>query len=163
LNRLASVLDVGDVRVDVDARSKLALFVEAAMVFKRHRRTVAPSTVTDALIERERLARTCLGKGVAIPRARLKGLKATVASVIRLKEPIAFGGPDDEAVVLFVFLFVPELATPSRLEILAEIAEMLSDKEVRERLKRDGDAPFVHATIAGWEPLAATAPQARRP
>ena len=163
MNRLASVLDVRDVSVNVDARSKLALFVEAAMVFKRHGWSVAPSTVTDALIERERLASTCLGKGVAIPHARLKGLKATVASVIRLKEPLAFGGPDDEPVALFVFLFVPEMATQSDLEILAEIAEMLSDKEVRERLKHEGDAAFVHATIASWMPMAAIGPQACRP
>ncbi|HEX7435764.1 MAG TPA: PTS sugar transporter subunit IIA [Caldimonas sp.] len=162
MNRLASVLDVEDVRVDVVARSKLALFVEAAMIFKRHGWIVAPSTVTDALIAREQLASTCLGHGVAIPHTRLKGLKTAVAAVIRLKEPLAFDGPDDEPVTLFVFLFVPEMATQSDLEILAEIAEMLSDKAVRERLKHDGDADFVYATIAGWMPLGATGPPASR-
>jgi PTS system nitrogen regulatory IIA component len=162
LNRLARVLYVVDVRVDVDAPSKPALFVEAAKVVKRHGWTGAPSAVTAALIEREQLASTCLGKGVAIPHARLKGLKATVASVIRLKKPLAFGGPDDEPVVLFVFLFVPEMATQSDLEVLAEMAEMLADKEGRGRLKHEGDAAFVHATIAGWVPIA-VGPQARRP
>ena len=53
------------------------------MVSQRHGWTVAPSTVTDALIAREQLASTGLGHGVAIPHARLKGLKAAVASVIR--------------------------------------------------------------------------------
>ena len=163
MNRLASVLDIEDVKVDGAARSKLALFVEAAMVFKRHGWLAAPSTVVDALIAREELASTSLGHGVAIPHARLKGLKAAVASVIRLREPLAFGGPDDEPVTLFVFLFVPELATQSDLEILAEIAELLSDKAVRERLKHDGDANFVYANIAGWMPRVAIGPPDRRP
>jgi PTS system nitrogen regulatory IIA component len=163
LNRLASVLDIEDVKVDVAASSKLALFVEAALLFKRHGWLVAPSTVADALIAREQLASTGLGHGVAIPHARLKGLKAAVASVIRLKEPLPFGGPDDEPVTLFVFLFVPEMATQRDLEILAEIAEMLSDKSIRERLKDDGDANFVYATIAGWMPRGAIRPPANRP
>lgn len=162
MNRLASVLDVEDVKVDVVARSKLTLFVEAAVIFKRHGWIAAPSTVTDALIAREQLASTCLGHGVAIPHARLKGLKRAVAAVIRLREPLAFGGPDDEPATLFVFLFVPEMATQSDLEILAEIAEMLSDKAVRERLKHEGDADFVYATIAGWMPRGAIGPPDRR-
>jgi PTS system nitrogen regulatory IIA component len=164
LNRLTSVLDCEDVKVDVVAKTKLALFVEAAIIFKRHGWLVAPSTVTDALIAREQLASTCLGHGAAIPHARLslKGLKAAVAAVIRLKEPLAFGGPDEEPVTLFVFLFVPEMATQSDLELLAAIAEMLSDKTVRERLKHEGDAAFVYATIAGWMPRGATGPSARR-
>jgi len=157
LNRLASVLDVGDVRVDVAVTGKPALFVEAAMICERHGWLVAPSTVTDTLIAREQLGSTCLGHGVAIPHARLKGLKAAVAAVIRLQEPLAFGGPDDEPVKLFVFLFVPQIATQRDLEILAEIAEMLSDNAVRERLKHDGDADVVYATIAGWRPRASTA------
>lgn len=162
MNRLASVLTVADVEVDVVARSKLALFAEAAMLFERHGSGVAASTVTDALFAREQLASTSLGHGVAIPHARVKGLKAPVASMIRVKEPLAFGGPDEEPVTLFVFLFVPELATQSHLELLAEIAEMLADKTIREPLKHQGDAAFVYATIAGWMPRGATGSPARR-
>jgi PTS system nitrogen regulatory IIA component len=60
-------------------------------------------------------------------------------------------------VKLFVFLFVPQIATQSDLEILAEIAEILPDKVVRERLKHDGDADGVYATIAGGRPRGSTA------
>ena len=162
MNRLASILAAGDVEVDVVARSKPALFVEAASVFKRHGGSVVPSAVTDGLIAREQLASTGLGQRVAIPHARLKGLNAAVAAVIRLKEPLAFGGPDDEPVTLFVFLLVPQMATQGDLETLAEIAEMLSDKAVRERLKHEGDAKFVYATIAGWTPRGSPGTPPRR-
>jgi PTS system nitrogen regulatory IIA component len=156
MNRLAAILEVDDVKVDVLAKSTRTLFVDAAQIFQRHGWLGALSAVSDTLLERERVASTCLGHGVAIPHGRLKGLKSAAAVVVRLKEPLAFGGPDDEPVRLFVFLFVPEMATQTDLEILGEIAEMLSDKKVRDRLKHEGDANSVFATIAGWTPGLAT-------
>ena len=42
-------------------------------------------------------------------------------------------------------------------EILSEIAEMLSDRELRERLKTEPEAEKVHQLIADWEPLKSVA------
>ena len=43
------------------------------------------------------------------------------------------------------------------LEILSEIAEMLSDRGFRERLMAEPDAAELHRLIAGWEPLKSVA------
>ena len=48
---------------------------------------------------------------------------------------------------------MPEAATQRHLEILSEIAEMLSDRELRDRLKSELDAAVVHSLIAAWHPL----------
>jgi PTS system nitrogen regulatory IIA component len=56
-----------------------------------------------------------------------------------------------------IFLLVPEAATQRHLEILSEIAEMLSDRELRERLKTEGTAGKVHELISNWEPLKSVA------
>jgi hypothetical protein len=64
-------------------------------------------------------------------------------------------------VVLLIFLLVPEAATQRHLEILSEIAEMLSDRELRERLKTEPDAAVVHKLISDWEPLKSVAWQHR--
>ncbi|HEY1092044.1 MAG TPA: PTS sugar transporter subunit IIA, partial [Burkholderiaceae bacterium] len=64
---------------------------------------------------------------------------------------------DDEPVNLLIFLLVPEAATQRHLEILSEIAEMLSDRELRERLKQEPEAAAVHKLIAAWEPLKSVA------
>ena len=165
MNCLASVLNVADVKVDVVARNTLTLFADAATLFERHSGVVAPATTSDAPIAKEQLASTCLGHAVAIPHTRITGLNAAVAALVRLKEPLAFGGPDDEPVepvTLFVFLSVPHRATQGDPETLAEIAEMLSDRTVRDRLGHDGDADFVYATIADWMPLGAIGPPDRR-
>ena len=118
---------------------------------------IARGTVTDNLFARERLGSTGLGHAVAIPHGRIKGLKNPLAAVLRVSNPIPFDAPDDESVSLLIFLLVPEAATQRHLEILSEIAEMLSDRELRQRLKDAPDAAGVHQLIADWEPLKSVA------
>jgi PTS system nitrogen regulatory IIA component len=74
-----------------------------------------------------------------------------------LDQAIPFDAPDDEPVNLLIFLLVPEAATQRHLEILSEIAELLSDRELRERLKSETDAAKVHEMIERWQPLKSVA------
>jgi PTS system nitrogen regulatory IIA component len=54
-------------------------------------------------------------------------------------------------VCLLFFLLVPEASTQKHLEILSEIAEMLSDTALRERLKKSSDAQDLHQLIVAWQ------------
>ena len=156
MNRLSAILPASQVLVDVDASSKKRVFEAAGLLFE-NQHAIARATVTDNLFARERLGSTGLGHGVAIPHGRIKGLKHPLAAVIRLNHPIPFDAPDDEPVNLLIFLLVPEAATQSHLEILSEIAEMLSSRELRERLRNEADAAEVHDLIAHWQPLKSVA------
>ena len=156
MNRLAAILPVANVVVDVDVTSKKRVFEHAGMLFENHH-AIARAIVTDNLFARERLGSTGLGHGVAIPHGRIKGLKNPLAAVIRVLQPIPFDAPDDEPVKLLIFLLVPEAATQRHLEILSEIAEMLSDRDLRDALNAANDGAAVHALITGWAPLKSVA------
>ena len=156
MNRLSVILPAGNVLVNVDASSKKRAFEQAGLLFE-NQHTIARGIVTDSLFARERLASTGLGHGVAIPHGRIKGLKNPLAAVLRLQQPIGFEAPDDEPVSLLIFLLVPEAATQRHLEILSEIAEMLSDRALRERLKTEPDAAVLHQLISDWQPLRSVA------
>jgi nitrogen PTS system EIIA component len=156
MNRLAVILPPANVVIDVEATSKKRAFEQAGLLFE-NQHAIARSLVTDNLFARERLGSTGLGHGVAIPHGRIKGLKNPLASVLRVSQPIGFDAPDDEPVKLLIFLLVPEAATQRHLEILSEIAEMLSDRELRERLLTEPDAGKLHQMIADWEPLKSVA------
>lgn len=156
MNRLAAILPVSQVLVNVDATSKKRAFEQAGLLFENEH-GVARGVVSDSLFARERLASTGLGHGVAIPHGRIKGLKNPLAAVMRLQNAIAFEAPDDEPVALLIFLLVPEAATQRHLEILSEIAEMLSDRALRERLKTEPDPAALHRLIADWLPLQSVA------
>jgi PTS system nitrogen regulatory IIA component len=92
-----------------------------------------------------------LGHGVAIPHGRIKGLKAPMAAVFQLAQPIGFDAPDEQPVNLLIFLLVPEAATQKHLEILSEIAELLSDSQLRENIKSSATQDSLHQLIAQWQ------------
>ena len=150
MNRLASILPASQVLVGVEATSKKRAFEEAGLLFE-NLHGLSRALITDSLFARERLGSTGLGHGVAIPHGRIKGLKAPMAAVLRLAQPIGFDAPDEQPVGLLIFLLVPEAATQKHLEILSEIAELLSDSGLRERIKAAGSVPELHGLIAQWQ------------
>jgi nitrogen PTS system EIIA component len=150
MNRLASILPAAQVLVHLDVTSKKRAFEEAGLLFE-NLHGLSRAVVTDSLFSRERLGSTGLGHGVAIPHGRIKGLKAPMAAVFQLANPIGFDAPDEQPVNMLIFLLVPEAATQKHLEILSEIAELLSDAPLRGKLGVCASAEDLHGLIAGWQ------------
>ena len=150
MNRLAAILPIEQVLVGVDATSKKRAFEEAGLLFE-NLHGLSRALVTDSLFARERLGSTGLGHGVAIPHGRIKGLKSPMAAVFQLEQAIGFDAPDEQAVKLLIFLLVPEAATQKHLEILSEIAELLSDTPEL----NTGRSLFI--TITSWSARSAPA------
>ena len=111
-------------------------------------------TILDALVQREKLGSTGLGQGIAIPHGRVKGLREAAGALVRLKQPIPFDAPDGQNVALIFVLLVPDRATDLHLQILSELAQMFSDRELRERLLAAQSAAELHRLIANWQPNA---------
>lgn len=156
MNRLSAILPAPQVLVSVDATSKKRAFEEAGLLFETLH-GLNRALITDSLFARERLGSTGLGHGVAIPHGRIKGLKQPLAAVFQLAHPIGFDAPDEQPVQLMIFLLVPEAATQKHLEILSEIAELLSDSALREKMKQATDAGELHGQITGWQSAHAAA------
>ena len=153
MNRLAAILPVEQVLVGVDATSKKRAFEEAGLLFESLH-GLSRALVTDSLFARERLGSTGLGHGVAIPHGRIKGLKSPMAAVFQLAQAIGFDAPDEQPVKLLIFLLVPEAATQKHLEILSEIAELLSNASLRDTMINSASAAALHGLIAAWSPAA---------
>jgi PTS system nitrogen regulatory IIA component len=149
MNRLSQILPSAQILVGLEATSKKRAFEEAGLLFE-NLHGLNRALITDSLFARERLGSTGLGHGVAIPHGRIKGLKAPLAAVFQLAAPIGFDAPAEQAVRPLIFLLVPEAATQKHLEILSEIAEMLSDSALREQLKLSASANDLHQLIATW-------------
>jgi PTS system nitrogen regulatory IIA component len=139
------------VLVGVDATSKKRAFEEAGLLFESLH-GLSRALVTDSLFARERLGSTGLGHGVAIPHGRIKGLKSPMAAVFQLAQAIGFDAPDEQAVKLLIFLLVPEAATQKHLEILSEIAEILSNASTRDNMISSATASSLHDLIDKWLP-----------
>ena len=53
---------------------------------------------------------------------------------------------------LLIFLLVPEQATQQHLEILSEIAQLLSDRDARERLNTEENREALYQVLTQWQP-----------
>ncbi len=159
MNLVAKLLPPGNVVLDLPVSSKKRLFEQIGLLFENHH-GIARNRVFDSLFDRERLGSTGLGQGVAIPHGRLKGLKEALGAFMRLAQPVPFDAPDGKPVTLVFTLLVPEQATEKHLQILSELAQMFSDRALREALAGAPDAGTLHRLISAWQPDAASQRQA---
>src|SRR5438445_7510808 len=107
MNLVASLLPLSTVELDIDARDKGAALERAAQLFENNQ-GLSGSRIVECLTAREQLGSTGLGKGVAIPHGRLRGLKRAAAAIIRVKEPSEFDAPDGQPGGRLVVWLVPE-------------------------------------------------------
>ena len=152
MNLISRLLPASNVLLDLPASSKKRAFEQAGLLFENNQ-GVARAKVFDSLFARERLGSTGLGQGVAIPHGRIKGLKEAVAAFVRVAEPVPFDAPDGQPVSVMIFLLVPEQASQAHLDLLSELAQMLSDKAFRQTLLDAPSPEAVHAALTAWEPI----------
>lgn len=146
MNHLSRILPAGNIVLDLAVTSKKRAFEQAGLLFENHH-GLARTVVFDSLFARERLGSTALGQGVAVPHGRVKGLDTPMAAFLRLAQPIAFDAPDGEPVSMLMCLLVPEAATQQHLDILAELAHLMSNKALREALAIEKDPNEVHRML----------------
>ncbi|MCC7168789.1 MAG: PTS IIA-like nitrogen regulatory protein PtsN [Rhodospirillales bacterium] len=152
MNQIAKILPVENVLAALDVSSKKRVFEQAGLLFENHQ-GIARATVYDALFAREKLGSTGLGQGVAIPHGRIKSLKEPLGALMRLSNPVPFESPDGQPVSLLFVLLVPEAATERHLQLLSELAQMFSDRALRDSLHSAPDAVSLHAAIRQWNTI----------
>ena len=154
MSLINKILSPGNVFLDLDVGSKKRVFEHVGILFENSH-GIARSVIFDSLFAREKLGSTGLGQGVAIPHGRIKGLKDATGAFVRLKEPIPFDAPDGKPVSLIFVMLAPANATDLHLQILSELAQLFSDKQVRDQLLAVTDAAEAWKLISTWEPYAA--------
>ncbi len=101
----------------------------------------------DALLERERLGATGMGRGVAIPHARLGNVTDIVGVFIRLQKPIDFDAVDGEPVDIVFALFAPEDTGANHLRALARVSRCLRDAGVCAKLRATDQSSALYAVL----------------
>ncbi len=101
----------------------------------------------EALLERERLGSTGMGRGVAIPHARIEGLERVVGVFARLQKPLDYDAADGEPVDLVFALFAPGEAGADHLRALARISRSLRDASVCAKLRGADGATAIYAVL----------------
>ena len=87
-----------------------------------------------ALIRREKMMSTGLQNGVAIPHAKVSGVKDLVGALAFKPEGIDFGAMDGKPSTIFVMTLSPNDRPVPHVPFLAEVAKILQNTETCERL-----------------------------
>ncbi|UHL62866.1 PTS sugar transporter subunit IIA [Paralcaligenes sp. KSB-10] len=152
MNLLSRILPPQNVVLDLAVTSKKRAFEQAGLLFENHH-GIARTSVFHSLIARERLGSTALGHHIAVPHGRIKGLKEPCAAFIRLASPVRFDASDGRLANLLFFLLVPETATQLHLDLLAEIAKLVSSPALRQSLATETDVSVIHTLLTTDSPV----------
>jgi len=131
---ISSLLAENRIFIDAEISSKKRL-LEFIADYAAKELSLPTSKIYNKLLERERLGSTGLGKGIAVPHARLSDLKEPHVCFLKLKQAINYDAMDKQKVDLIFVLFIPQESTDEHLQILASIAKIFSQKSVTEKIR----------------------------
>ncbi len=146
MTNLSDLLRYDMVLRDVAVPNKKALFQHLST-------TVAPMididtrAIVEGLSAREKLGSTGFGAGVAIPHAKLNGLKHVTGIVARLAQPIAYGAVDDLPVDLVFALLSPSGVGAEHLKALARVSRCLRDRAFLDKLRGAASNDALYALL----------------
>jgi len=152
MNIISSLLPLTNILVDLDASSKKRAFEQVGLLFE-NQYGINRNSVYTSLFDREKLGSTGLGRGVAIPHGRLKGIKGAKGAFLRLLKPVLFDAPDNQPVGMMFVLLAPESANEKHLQLLSELAQIFSDDKMRTDLANATNAAEVHQLFVKWLPV----------
>ncbi len=136
----------------VQANSKKRVLEYFSKLLATESTSLSSHEIFDSLLGRERLGSTALGKGIAIPHARVAQCEVTLAAFLQLEEGIDFDAIDKQPVDLLFALMVPENSTEEHLNILAQLAQMFSEDKFCEKLRRTQDCTEKFNLLTRWQP-----------
>jgi PTS system nitrogen regulatory IIA component len=147
---LAELLPEDHVICALRAADKAQLLQELA------RRAAAASNVPQkqilaALESREKLGSTGLGRGFALPHARLEGLGRFFALFAKLARQIGYDAVDEKPVDLVFLLLTPPGASSEAMTIMASVVRRIRDPQFASRLRKAESAAALHALLTFTE------------
>ncbi|WP_372767281.1 PTS IIA-like nitrogen regulatory protein PtsN [Pseudoalteromonas sp.] len=133
--KLADIIAEDCAKTAVLFNSKKRLFEFISDLAHQQAPEITAQEFLEALLQREKLGSTGIGKGLAIPHGRINGLQDTIGFLIVNQSPIPFDAIDDKDVDIFVVLLIPEQKCQHHLQTLATIADKLKDKHFCRQLR----------------------------
>ena len=121
------------------AASKKRVLEELSKMLAMNTTVTTAEKIFQALLSRERLGSTGLGKGVAIPHARLPDITHTIAAMMTLETPVDFAAADNQAIDIAFALLVPEDGG-DHLQHLARLATLFRDADSCQKIRAANNA-----------------------
>ncbi len=128
----------------LSATGKVEIIRELAGFLSKGHESIDNERLVKVLADREALASTAIGEGVAIPHGKLPELDSIRACIGRARDGVDFDSMDGKPTHIFIVMVAPENSTGAHLKALARISRVFKDKDFLRRLLEapNGDAMF---------------------
>lgn len=84
-----------------------------------------------AVLERERVMSTGVGKGLAIPHGKVNGLESSQMAYAKLESPIEYGSIDQLPVSQLFLVVGPESQSSTHIRLLSRISRLMNNDTFR--------------------------------
>lgn len=129
-----SLLNTQTVFPNLEAESKAEILDALVSSLKGKISEQKVEDIREAVIEREKIMSTGVGKGLAIPHGKTTGIGETYAAFAILKNPIDYEAIDGEPVNMVFMLAGPQSSNSLHIKMLSRISRLMNNGDFRERL-----------------------------
>ncbi|MGM0506267.1 MAG: PTS sugar transporter subunit IIA [Bacteroidota bacterium] len=131
---LTSLLDEKTTLTGLEVSSKTNLLNRMVDMLESKVSAEQLESIRSAVLQREEIMSTGVGKGLAIPHGKAPGLEESYASFALLKEPIDFDSIDEEPVRIVFLLVGPESKNSMHIKLLSRISRLMNNDSFRKQL-----------------------------
>ncbi len=142
--KISEILTKEFIIPNMQSTSKDDAIVELLSLFKDDSRVKDMELVQNAVLERENIMSTGVGKGFAIPHAKTNAINDIIVAFGKLEQPIDFKSLDEQP-VSFIFLLVgKENHVGPHIKLLSRISRMMNKDEFRDALLNSKSAEDIY-------------------
>ncbi len=138
--KISDLLDTTNVIPDLSAGSKEEAINNLVDTLGSRLQENTISEVRKAVMERESIMSTGVGKGLAIPHGKCRHLSETYAAFGKLRKPVDYDSIDGEPVVILFLLVGPESQNSVHIKMLSRISRLLNSSSFREKLLKSNES-----------------------
>lgn len=148
---LASLLHIDHISVNLDASDKEALISHMVGMISNHPSVIDAKEVEEAVLAREKMMSTGVGKGLALPHAKTVAVKGMIAALVTTANPVDFGSLDNEPVrIAFLLVGKPD-AKSMHVRILSRVSRIMNQDEVRKQVLNASSPEVLFSILSEYD------------
>jgi len=150
--KLTDFISEQSISAELASTEKGRVLAELSALLANGSRGVRADEILKTLTERERVATTGIGEGVAIPHGKIPGIAHVIAAVGVSHDGVPFDAVDGADVHIFVALVSPAGGgAGDHLRILAQLSRLLKDPAFRDGIMAQRTVAGILAAFAAVE------------
>lgn len=132
--KICDIIKQERIIAQLQGQSKEDIINELIDLFKDDERIVNLEKVRTAVLEREKIMSTGVGKGFAIPHGKTDSVTEIIAAFGKTSKPIDFAALDEQPVYLVFLLVGKDNLVGPHIKLLSRISRMMNKDEFRDKL-----------------------------